>query len=141
MSIAGALSKRSSSAPLTRRSSLPAGTWYDFNTNKKYEGGNTYTIQPGLTDLPIFIKAGTILPLAKPLEHLPEGARFELTCYVYGDAPATVNLFEDDGYTFNYEKGSFNTVTLTWDGKKGKLTRKGNFKQKNYEVKSWQAIR
>src|SRR6202012_2954906 len=68
-------------APLTgdqshREVYLPAGTWYDFNTNKKYEGGSTYTIQPGLTDLPIFIKAGTILPLAKPLEYLPEGSQF-----------------------------------------------------------------
>ena len=59
-------------APLTgedmeRKVYLPAGTWYDFNTNKKYEGGASYAIKNSTTDIPIFIKAGTILPLTSLL--------------------------------------------------------------------------
>jgi alpha-D-xyloside xylohydrolase len=88
-------------APLTekmdeRKVYLPEGVWYDYNTNQKYEGGKYYTFKPGLTQLPIFIKAGTILPLAKPVEFVAPDTKFEITCYVYGNA-TRANLFEDDG--------------------------------------------
>ncbi|WP_158827437.1 glycoside hydrolase family 31 protein [Mucilaginibacter lacusdianchii] len=133
-------------APLTeeqneRQVYLPKGTWYDFNTNKKYQGGQTYTIKPELTQLPIFIKSGTVLPLAKPLENVSPDYKFELVCYVYGDGPASASLFEDDGYTFNYEKGSFNRIQLNWDGSKGKLIRNGQFKEHRYAVSRWQLIK
>ena len=50
------------------------------------------------------------------------------------------SLFEDDGNTFNYEAGAFNTVQLSWDGRKGKVVRSGKFKHYNYLVKSWKLI-
>jgi alpha-D-xyloside xylohydrolase len=120
---------------------LPAGDWYDFNSNKKFTGGKSYTIRPGLNQLPLFIKSGTILPLAKPLEHIPRGSVFELTCYVYGDGPASAFLFEDDGYTFDYENGAFNALKLNWNGRKGSIIRSGNYRHRNYVVKSWKLIR
>jgi alpha-D-xyloside xylohydrolase len=132
-------------APLTaaetkRTVYLPAGTWYDFNTNQKLEGGKTYTIQPTATQLPIFIKAGTILPLAKPLEHISPEDQFDITCYVYGDADTQAHLFEDDGNTFNYEKGIYNDVTLTWEQHAGTMTRKGAYKEKKYRITTWKLI-
>jgi alpha-D-xyloside xylohydrolase len=91
-------------APLTEKADerkvyLPEGFWYDYNTNQKYEGGKYYTIKPDLNQLPIFIKAGTILPLAKPVEFVAPDTRFEITCYVYGNANKAA-LFEDDGGNF-----------------------------------------
>jgi alpha-D-xyloside xylohydrolase len=132
-------------APLTekkdeRKVYLPAGTWYDFNTNKKYEGGREYTIKPGLTELPIFIKEGTILPLAKPVEFVSPDTKFEITCYVYGKANTAAALIEDDGTTFNYEKGDYNTVNLLWNNSKGEVERSGKFKYTRYVISKWQVI-
>lgn len=132
-------------APLTEKDKersvyLPAGIWYDYNTNQKYQGGKTYTISPTLTQLPLFIKEGTILPLAKPVEYIMPNTQFELTCYVYGSKAAAANLFEDDGVTFNYKEGHYNTVTLTWNKNKGTVTRKGQFKAERYIIKKWVVI-
>ncbi|MDN3551738.1 TIM-barrel domain-containing protein [Mucilaginibacter aquaedulcis] len=132
-------------APLTekqdgRKVYLPQGTWYDFNTNKPYEGGREYTIKPDLTQLPIFIKGGTILPLARPVEYVTPDTRFDITCYVYGKADASATLFEDDGITFNYEKGSYNMLNLIWNKNKGQTKRDGKFKNTRYSIKKWQVI-
>jgi len=80
---------------------LPEGIWYDFNTGQRFQGGKSYSIQPALDQIPLFVKAGTILPLATPVEHLSAGTQFDITCYVYGDGEAKASLFEDDGYTFD----------------------------------------
>jgi alpha-D-xyloside xylohydrolase len=132
-------------APLTekmdeRKVYLPAGTWYDFNTNQKYEGGKVYTIKPSLTQLPIFIKEGTILPLAKPVEHVAQDTRFEITCFVYGDHKTAGSLFEDDGVTFNYERGNYNAINLLWNKNKGAIKRSGPFKSTRYVIKKWVVI-
>ncbi|MCD8740080.1 DUF5110 domain-containing protein [Mucilaginibacter roseus] len=132
-------------APLTekqdeRKVYLPAGTWYDFNTGKKMEGGKEYTINTSFTDLPIFIKEGTVLPMAKPVEYVAPDTKFEITCYVYGEK-ATGSLFEDDGVTFNYDKGNYNNISLNYEGAKGKAERKGNFKNKRFIIKKWEVIK
>ncbi len=131
-------------APLTgerneRKVYLPTGTWYDFNTNKKYEGGKEYVIQNTTTQLPIFIKAGTILPLAAPVEYVNPSTKFNITCYVYGDA-GKATLFEDDGVTFNYEKGNYNTVELSATGNKGRVKKTGGYKNTRYVVKGWKFV-
>ncbi|MET4082734.1 alpha-D-xyloside xylohydrolase [Pedobacter sp. UYP30] len=132
-------------APLTEKSDerkvyLPKGIWYDYNTHKKFEGGQTYTIKPALSELPLFVKEGTILPLARPVTNVTPKTVFELNCLVFGKQPVSTTLFEDDGITFNYEQGSYNTVTLKWDNGKGKISRQGNFKQNKFVVKKWELI-
>ncbi|NVM67304.1 alpha-D-xyloside xylohydrolase [Mucilaginibacter sp. SG538B] len=132
-------------APLTedmeeRKVYLPAGNWYDFNTQKKYVGGKAYTVKIGLTDLPVFIKEGTILPLAEPVDHIGPDTRFELTCQVYGERVEPAFLFEDDGVSFNFEKGNFNLLTLNYTKGKGSVKRAGSFKGNRYKVKKWIVI-
>jgi alpha-D-xyloside xylohydrolase len=132
-------------APLTenkddRKVYLPAGTWYDFNTNQKYEGGKEYTIKPNLNQLPLFVKAGTILPLAKPVEYITPATKFEITCYVYGNANTNATLFDDDGITFNYEKGNSTIVNLSWGKSKGAVKLNGNAKGTKYVIKKWALI-
>lgn len=132
-------------APLTAGDSLrsvylPAGTWYDFNTNEKLAGGKTYTIHPRLDQIPLYVRAGTILPLARPVEHIQEGVPFEVMLNVYGAGDANAELFEDDGYTFDYEKGVFDWVGLAWKDGRGVVTRKGNFKGSMYKIVGWKVI-
>jgi alpha-D-xyloside xylohydrolase len=132
-------------APLTEKKDertvyLPAGSWYDFNTNQKYEGGKTYSIKTSLIQLPIFIKGGTILPLARPVEHVAANTTFEITCYVYGNNKTAATLFEDDGITFNYENHSYNMVSLLWENGKGTIKRTGRFKNTRYVINKWQLI-
>ena len=132
-------------APLTEKEDervvyLPAGTWYDYNTNQKYTGGKEHTIKTGLTQLPIFIKEGTILPLANPVDHVDQDTKFEITCWVYGSNATRATLFEDDGTSFNYEKGNYNTITLSWQKNKGTVKRSGQFKNVRYVIKKWQVI-
>ena len=132
-------------APLTEKMDnrtvyLPAGIWYDFNTNKKYEGGKTYTINPTNTQLPIFIKAGTILPLADPVDFVSPDTKFVITCYVYGVNATPAALFEDDGITFNYQQGAYNTVNLSYSNGKGSVTRSGSFAAQRYVVKAWKVV-
>ena len=120
---------------------LPAGVWYDFNTNERMEGGRKYTIRPTGVQLPIFVKAGTILPLAEPLENIPEGYQFAVTCYVYGDGDTKGELFEDDGYTFAYEHGAYAAVMLNWKNGRGVVTRSGAYKKERYRVVGWRVVK
>lgn len=132
-------------APLTGDSDtrdvyLPQGIWYNYNTNEKYDGGKTYKVQTSLSQIPIFIKQGTILPLAEPEQFVSANTVFSITCKVYGKAPTSASLFEDDGTTYNFENGKYNTVNLSWDGKKGALKRLGKYDKIRYKVKDWVVI-
>jgi alpha-D-xyloside xylohydrolase len=124
-----------------RKIYLPAGYWYDFNNNKKYKGDSTYQITMGLNEIPMFIKDNTILPLAKPLEYISDTAVFDITCRVYGKPLKTSGLFEDNSFNNDFEKNIYNLLSLSWDGKKGKLTRKGNYKTTLYRIEKWEEIK
>jgi len=129
-------------APLTGNDSvrtvyLPAGRWYDFNTHQPYAGGTTHKIRCGLDELPIFIKEGTLLPLAEPRPYLDAAQPFELTCYSFGKGNTSAALLEDDGETYNYKKGQYNLVTLSWQNGHGSITRKGPLQKEMYRVKKW----
>jgi len=133
-------------APLTGESDtrevyLPKGGWYNYNTNERYEGGKTYTVRISLSEIPIFIKEGTLLPLAEPLQSIIPGKTFDINCKVYGNLSSDALLFEDDGTTYNFEKGNYNWLKLNWKQTKGEIKRIGTFKSKLYNVKSWELIR
>jgi alpha-D-xyloside xylohydrolase len=116
---------------------FPEGNWYDFNSGKKFEGNKTYTIEMSLDEIPLFVKEGTILPLAKPVQFITPKTVFDITCHVYGSKCQPTSLFEDNSYNNDFAKGIFNTITLSWDGKKGKVSKKGNYKGSNYRIVDW----
>ena len=110
---------------------LPKGTdWYDFWTNQHYRGGQNVTLQTSLDRVPMFVRAGSILPLGPVMQYVGEKAWDNLEIRVYPGADGTFTLYEDEGDTYNYERGIYSTITFRWDDSHKTLTvgaRKGSF--------------
>ncbi|AFC28899.1 glycoside hydrolase, family 31 [Paenibacillus mucilaginosus 3016] len=120
---------------------LPGGRWRDFWTGEAYEGGRTYSVQPALERIPVFVKDHTLLPLAVPQTSVPDDASFDLTIRAYGDRPGELHLYEDDGSTFAYRDGSYNWVKLTWNGgAAGKMERQGGYAGEQYRIVGWERV-
>jgi len=116
---------------------FPEGNWYDFNTNQKYQGNKNYEIEMSLDQIPLFVKEGAIIPLAKPVQFITQNTVFEITCHTYGAACKATQLFEDNAYTNDYKSGAFNWITLEWNSKKEKISRLGNYPVHFYKVVAW----
>ena len=102
---------------------LPKGaTWYDFWTNKRYKGGQNLTLETTLDRVPMFVRAGSILPLGPEMQYVGEKAWDNLEIRVYPGADGTFTLYEDEGDTYNYEKGQYATITFQWNDRARKLT-------------------
>ena len=125
----------------TRTVYFPEGLWYDYYTKKQYTGGHYYSIDIATDKLPIFVKAGSIIPVATPVDFIDANTVFDITCKVFGSNPSSFTLFEDDGLTYDFEKGKFNTIVLDVSKGKGSFERKGNFKAKKYNIKGWEFIK
>lgn len=94
---------------------LPEGDWYDFWTEEKYVGGRHYLVEADIDTLPIFVKAGTILPLGTPVRNTKEEQEIELNVY-YSDKEENVgHLYEDDGYSYNYKDNEYQFTTFKLD--------------------------
>ena len=110
---------------------LPKGTdWYDFWTNQRMKGGQTVTLQTSIDRVPMFVRAGSILPLAPEMQYVGEKAWDELELRVYTGADGTFTLYEDEGDNYNYEKGIYATIPIQWNDKSRTLTigdRKGTY--------------
>ena len=110
---------------------LPKGaTWYDFWTNKAYKGGRNVTLETTFDRVPMFVRAGSILPLGPEMQYVGEKAWDNLELRVYPGADGRFVLYEDEGDNYNYEKGAYSTITLQWNDKKHTLTigaRKGEY--------------
>jgi alpha-D-xyloside xylohydrolase len=120
---------------------LPQGKWYDYNTNKKYEGGKSYTITMSLDQIPMFVKDNTLLPLAKPVEYVTPSTIFNISCKVYGNPTSNVKLFEDNSTNYNFEKGEYNWLNLSWNGQSGNAMRMGDYKQQLYKIVDWEVVK
>jgi alpha-D-xyloside xylohydrolase len=95
---------------------LPAGAdWYDFWTGERLEGGRTVEAAAPLDSIPLYVKGGSILPFGPELQYTDEKPADPLTLWVYRGADAAFELYEDDGLTYDYEKGDFSTIPLRWD--------------------------
>ena len=104
---------------------LPAGTdWYNYWTNERVHGGEAIQVSAPIDTLPLFVRAGSVLPLGETIEstNQPQGiARLR----VYPGADAEFVLYQDDGKTYAYEKGDSRITRLYWNDAKQQLTHQG----------------
>lgn len=99
----------------TRRVALPPGKWYDFYTGDYVGNGGWITTTPGLEKIPLFVKDGGIIPMIAPRNQAPRpGEVLTLEARKYGTAEGHYFLYDDDGVSFDYEKGAFSWSEL-WD--------------------------
>ncbi len=94
---------------------LPKGTWYDYWTNKQYSGGALIRVDAQLETVPMFVRAGAIIPLAPAMSFVSEEPFDSLTFAVYpdNDGSASTTLYEDDRVSPAYQKGVFRRTTLS----------------------------
>jgi len=104
---------------------LPAGIdWYNYWTNERVHGGQTITVVAAIDTIPLFVKAGSILPMGVAVESTYGKQAIEKV-KVYAGADAQFVLYDDDGTTYAYEKGENRITTLKWDDAARKLTQNG----------------
>jgi alpha-glucosidase (family GH31 glycosyl hydrolase) len=104
---------------------LPAGTdWYNYWTNQRFHGGQTITAAAPIDSLPLFVKAGSILPLGAPVLSTNEPQALA-KLRIYPGADGSFTLYQDDGKTYSYEKGDSKITRLRWDDAAGKLSHEG----------------
>ena len=102
---------------------LPAGTdWYNFWTNERLSGGQSITVNAPIDTIPIFVRAGSILPLGEPVDSTNEEQKIA-TLRVYAGADADFDLYRDDGSTYDYEQGKSEITHLHWSQAAGALQR------------------
>ncbi len=102
---------------------LPKGaTWYDFWTGKAYKGGQNVTLQTSFDRVPMFVRAGSILPLGPEMQYVGEKSWDNLEVRIYPGANGSFTLYEDEGDSYHYEKGVYSTIPFSWNDKSRTLT-------------------
>ncbi len=115
---------------VSRQVYFPAGRWFNFWTGKPVSGGVTKIVNAPLNLIPIYVKAGSIVPMGPFIQYADQSAN-PLEIRIYRGANGTFTLYEDEGNTYDYEKGRHSEIPFQWDDKADRLTigvRTGNFK-------------
>jgi alpha-D-xyloside xylohydrolase len=118
-------------APITEQGAssravyLPAGAdWYNYWTNERVKGGQTITASAPIDTMPLFVRAGSIIPMGSPVDSTHQ-VQAIASIHVYPGADASFTLFSDDGMTYAYEKGAGSVTRLHWDDANQKLIHDG----------------
>ena len=120
---------------------LPEGNWYDFWTQRKYPGRRRIEIEKPVDEIPVFVKGNSLLALAKPVECVTPQTEFAVTVQAYGSKPRKIVLYEDDGVTFNFEKGRQNRIELSWNGQIGTTSKTGDYTgPSRYKITNWKRV-
>jgi alpha-D-xyloside xylohydrolase len=107
----------------TRSVYLPAGTgWTDFWTGQKYDGGQTITVDAPLDQIPLHVRAGSILPFGPALQYADEKPHNPLELRVYTGADGAFTLYEDEDDNYHYEEGVYATIPIRWNEAAHQLT-------------------
>jgi alpha-D-xyloside xylohydrolase len=112
---------------------LPAGDWYDFWTGERLTGGRRLEVRPPLERVPLYVRAGALLPLATPTLHTDDPRSGELTVRAYGGTAGTFTLYEDDGR----HPAALTEVALSWQS----VRRTGPERAPGYRVVAWETVR
>lgn len=105
----------------SRRVYLPAGDWYDFWTGERMQGGREISRDVDLETLPLFVRAGAILPLGPIKQYVSEPSEDPLSLMIYPGADGSFLLYEDDGKSFDYRKGEWMGIQMTWNDSEKQL--------------------
>jgi alpha-D-xyloside xylohydrolase len=106
----------------SRKVYLPDKTqWYDFWTGRKYKGGHTIKAETPIERLPLFIRAGSIIPMGPIRQFSGEAPEAAIKLHVYPGCNGSFQLYEDEGDGYNYEKGAFSTINIHWIDSQKKL--------------------
>ncbi|MDE6316836.1 MAG: glycoside hydrolase family 31 protein, partial [Muribaculaceae bacterium] len=111
---------------------LPKGNdWWDFWTNEKLSGGKTVSKDIPMDIIPLYIKAGTILPFGPEVQYSGQKKWNDIEIRIYPGADGSFTLYEDEFDNYNYEDGAFSTITFNWNDADRTLTignREGDYK-------------
>jgi alpha-glucosidase len=102
--------------------SLPPGEWYDFWTNAKQVKKEKITLHPALDEMPLYVRAGAIVPMQPVVQHTGEKPNGPLQLRVYPGEDCSGSLYQDDGQTFAYQKGEILRVNFSCEVSSARLT-------------------
>ncbi|WP_179413702.1 TIM-barrel domain-containing protein [Mucilaginibacter sp. E4BP6] len=112
-----------SAGKTTRDVYLPSGTtWYDFWTGKTYNGGQTIDANAAIETMPLYVKAGSIIPMGPVMQYSTEKPDDNIELRIYPGADGEFTYYTDENNNYNYEHGSYSTFKLKWDDKQHVLT-------------------
>ncbi len=114
----------------TRQLYLPTTEWYDFWTGATLQGGRSIDAPTTIDRMPLYVRAGSILPLGPDVEYAAQKSADPIELRVYRGANGTFTLYEDENDTYDYEKGVYATIPFSWDNSSQTLTigdRTGSF--------------
>ena len=109
---------------------LPQGRWFDFWTGESITGGKSIDAPAPLERLPLYVRAGSILPLGPSVEYSTQSPTIPVELRVYPGADGDFVLYEDENDNYDYEKGAYSTIPFHWDNAARRLTvgeRQGSF--------------
>ena len=99
---------------------FPAGTtWYDFDTGRAYQGGTRATVDAPFERMPLFVRAGAIVPTGPVTQYVDERRDAPLTMLIYPGADGSFSLYEDDGRSTGYKQGAYSRIPVTYDDRTG----------------------
>ena len=101
---------------------IPSGVWYDFNSGKKFQGNHKYIAFYPISDYPIFVKQGSIIPMAGDDSYMGYENPKTLEIHVFPGESNTYKLYEDDGESFEYQKGHYAITELDYNYRKSNYT-------------------
>jgi alpha-D-xyloside xylohydrolase len=123
--------KQGSTEVKTRKVYLPQGNrWYNFWTGESLAGGQTINASAPIETMPLYVKAGSIVPMGPNIEYATENPAGAIELRIYPGANGEFKFYEDENDNYNYEKGNYSTFSFKWDDKLHQLTitdRKGSF--------------
>ena len=119
----GVNSKKIENPITTRRVYLPAGNdWFDFYTMERFTGGAWSDGPLSLDKIPLFVKAGSIIPMTDSVRNTAQSGKMPVHYRVFPGANAAYTLYEDAGDGYAYERGEFKKTEVFWDEEYQKLT-------------------
>ena len=101
---------------------MPPGAWFDFWTGERFEGGREISRNVDLETMPLYVRAGSILPLGPVKQYTQERVDQPLSISIYPGENASFLVYEDDGISFDYRKGEWMGLQLSWNDAKRCLT-------------------